>query len=272
MTETDLPLIVEPSVLASRLQQENVLLIDVSQAQTYVQMHIPDAVFLEYDWIVHREQPRMGLLPDQAQLDNVLSAYGLTPQTHVVAYDDEGGGRACRLLWTLDCVGHHRYSLLNGGIHAWTNEHLDISSHITFPSAGSYQATFNENPIADRQFILDHLNQPDTVILDTRSAQEFAGTKVLAARGGHIPGAINMDWTEAMDKTRNLRLKSEQQLRAMLESKGITPDKTVVCHCQTHHRSAHTYIMLKSLGYDKLKGYPGSWSDWGNDLSTPVET
>ena len=94
---------------------------------------------------------------------------------------------------------------------------------------------------------------------------------MFAERGGHIPGAVNMEWTEAMDKQHDLRLKSARDLLHMLESQGISKDKTVIVYCQTHHRSAHTYIMLKSLGYENVKGYPGSWSDWGNEPNTPIE-
>ena len=265
------PLIIEPKDLEPELGSENLLLVDLSQPQTYVQYHLPGAVYLEYAWLVHIEQPRMGLLPDVAQLSNVLSALGLTPDTHVVAYDDEGGGRACRFLWTLDVVGHKNFSLLNGGLHAWANEGHKVTSEIFYPIKGHYKASIQTGPLADRQYILDHLHKENVAILDTRSPQEYAGTKVFAQRGGHIPGAVNIEWTEAMDKSRNMRLKHEKELRELLETQGITPDKEIITHCQTHHRSAHTYIMLKSLGYEKIKGYPGSWSDWGNDESTPIE-
>lgn len=265
------PLIIEPKALEAELTDKNLLLVDVSQPQTYVQYHLPGAVYLEYAWIIHIEQPRMGLLPDVAQLSNVLSALGLTDDTHVVAYDDEGGGRACRFLWTLDVVGHKNFSLLNGGLHAWANEGHAVTSEIFYPQRADYQATIHDGPLADRQYILDHLHKDGIAILDTRSPQEYAGTKVFAQRGGHIPGAVNIEWTEAMDKERNMRLKPENELRELLETHGITSDKEIITHCQTHHRSAHTYIMLKALGYEKVKGYPGSWSDWGNDSSTPIE-
>ena len=129
----------------------------------------------------------------------------------------------------------------------------------------------NFDPVATRQFILDHLSDDNVVILDTRNPAEYNGVKVFAQRGGHIPGAVNIEWTEAMDKQHDMRLKPEAELRQMLEQHGITPDKTVVVHCQTHHRSAHTYMVLKSLGYENVKGYPGSWSDWGNEPNTPIE-
>ena len=266
-----LPLIVEADELVKHLDNPKVLIIDLSSPATYVQYHIPGAVFLNYEWIVRIEKPRMGLLPTEEQLTHVLSALGLTPDTHVVTYDDEGGGRASRFLWTLDVAGHKHFSLLNGSLQGWANHSKPVTSEIHFPTPGQYEVNMDFSPVATRQFILDHLSDNKVVILDTRSAMEYNGTKVFAARGGHIPGAIHFEWTEAMDKQHDLRLKDQATLLGMLQSQGVTRDKTIVTHCQTHHRSAHTYIVLKSLGYEKIKGYPGSWSDWGNETNTPIE-
>ena len=272
MSATTLPLIVEPKDLHTALSStQNILLVDLSSPATYVQYHIPEAVFLDYNWIVHIEQPRMGLLPGEDQLSNVLSAIGLTEDTHVICYDDEGGGRACRFLWTLEVIGHRHYSLLNGGLQAWTKQALPVTSKISWPTPSNYHATIHHDAIADRQFIFDHLSDSNVVILDTRSAAEYHGEKVFAARGGHIPGAVNIEWTDAMDKQHDLRLKPENELRQLFASKGVTTDKTIITHCQTHHRSAHSFMVLKSLGYENIKGYPGSWSDWGNEANTPVE-
>ncbi|UCE90010.1 MAG: sulfurtransferase [Pseudomonadota bacterium] len=268
---TQLPLIIEPEALQALLESGRPLIVDLSQPETYIKHHVPGAVFLEYPWIVHRAPPVMGLLPDARQLSNVLGAVGLTPDTHVVAYDDEGGGRACRFLWTLDTVGHTRYSLLNGGTHAWVSEGHSVTDAIAVPRPVEYSAHLVERPVADRRYILDHMEDPGVAILDTRSPEEYSGAKVYAQRGGHIPGAVNLEWTRAMDKTRNLRLRPADELHAMLAALGITPDKTVITHCQTHHRSAHTYIVLKSLGFKDVRGYPGSWSEWGNRSDTPVQ-
>lgn len=266
-----LPLILEPAELKEHLNSEDLLIIDLSNPATYVQYHISGAVFLNYEWIVHVEQPRMGLLPTEEQLNNVIASLGVTNDKHVVVYDDEGGGRACRFLWTLDVIGHKNFSLLNGGIQAWINSGNEISTEIIYPTPVDYKIKINLEPIATQQYILDHLTDDNVVIFDNRSPLEFNGTKVFAQRGGHIPGAINMDWTATMDMEHDQRLKPEAELRTLLESKGITPDKMIVTHCQAHHRSAHTYIVLKSLGYKNIKGYPGSWSDWGNDANTPIE-
>ncbi len=270
MTRT-LPLIIEPTQVNSLLSEDNVVLIDLCQPDTYIKAHIPGAVFLDYNWIVDVDKPRVGLLPAAAQLSRIVSAFGIGEDTHVIAYDDEGGGRASRFLWTLQCIGHTRISLINGGLHAWAGEGFTMDPDIHFPVPTTREVRYQNEAIADKTYILEHLNDDSTVILDARSPQEFNGIKVFAARGGHIPGAVNYEWTNAMDRQQNLKLRDANTLRQELQQLGITPDKTIVCHCQSHHRSAFTCIMLNALGFDKVKGYPGSWSDWGNDSSVPVE-
>lgn len=271
MSEATLPLLIEPDELERRLGEAHLLVIDLSSTETYERMHIPGAVHLDYGQIVRAEPPRLGLLPDDGQLQAVLSAVGIGPQTHVVAYDDEGGGRASRLLWTLDVAGHEHYSLLNGGLHAWANEGHPLSSDPVSPTPARFEVHHDDGPVADRSFVLKHLYDDRVVVLDARTPQEFQGVDVRAQRGGHIPNAVNVDWTRAMDPNRNMRLKPAAELREIYEGRGVTPDKTVVTHCQTHHRSAHTYIVLKALGYPQVKGYPGSWSDWGNATDTPID-
>ncbi|MFN2349948.1 MAG: sulfurtransferase [Thioalkalivibrio sp.] len=137
-------------------------------------------------------------------------------------------------------------------------------------SKGAWQYTRED--VVDRDWILAHLGDPALCLVDTRSTGEYQGTDLQAARGGHIPGAVHYDWTRAMDTHRNLRLCPEDSLREELSGLGITPDKEVVVYCQAHHRSAHTWLMLKHLGFEKVRGYPGAWSDWGNAQEVPEET
>lgn len=267
----DLPLIIEAEQLQSVLGTDDIVVLDLSQPTTYLQQHVPSALFIDYSWITKAENPIMGMLPDIEQLNRVFSAFGITPNSHIVAYDDEGGGRASRLLWTLDCMGHTHFSLLNGGLQTWLNKQLPVSHEISWPTPSSYSGAINAAPIADKQLILDSLDNDTVTILDCRSPMEYSGTKVFAARGGHIPGAVNMNWMDLIDTENHLQLKPINEMEQILQSKGVTKDKTIITHCQTHHRSSHSYIVLKSLGYEKIKGYPGSWSEWGNDPSTPIE-
>ena len=272
MSNANLPVLVEPDQLAAHIGDAGLLIVDMRSSGGYAQGHISGAVNVDYSDIIRGAPPAMGLLPDEAHLSAVLSRIGLMPDTHVVAYDDEGGGRASRLLWTLDALGHSRLSLLNGGLQAWVAAGHKLDQTIVQPTPSDYQARFaNPAAVAEKEHILSRLGNPDTSILDTRTPGEYQGQDVRAARGGHIPGAVNMNWTDAIDTQRNLRFKSEETLRSMLEAIGVTRDKEVIVYCQTHHRSAHTYMVLKYLGYDKVRGYAGAWSEWGNDPSLPVE-
>ena len=267
------PLLMEADQLEKLLGDEQLLIVDLTKATDFVSCHIPGARFIDYPRIVGINKPVMGLLPEQVVLEGTLRSIGLNNDMHVVAYDEEGGGKAGRLLWTLECFGHTNYSLLNGGIQAWISEGHAIESGPMFPcTPGNFSAQKVEAPIATREEILEQLDNYDTVLLDARSPEEYAGTKRYANRGGRIPGAINWDWVNLFDRDNHFRMHNLDELQETLNGMGITADKTVINYCHTHHRSSLTYILLKILGYPNIKGYPGSWSDWGNREDTPIET
>ena len=272
MPTSHLPLLITPEQLRGQLDNPALLILDMRNIDSYAEGHIPGAVNLDYANIIRIAPPAMGLLPDESRLSSVLSAVGLKPDSHVVAYDDEGGGRASRLLWTLDVLGQQYLSLLNGGLQAWYAAGYPLDQQAMLATPSQYRASFaNPDAVAEKDYILSRLGQPDLALLDTRSPGEYRGLDVRAARGGHIPGAVNMNWTDAMDMAHNLRFKPDATLHHMLETIGVTPDKEVIVYCQTHHRSAHTYMVLKHLGYKKVRGYPGAWSEWGNDPTLPLE-
>lgn len=266
-----LPVVIEPLQLQPLLDDPRLLLVDLSELSNYQQHHLPGAVPLAFQSLIRAAPPAMGLIPSEAHLSRVLSDIGLRREHHVVAYDSEGNGRASRFLWTLDALGHQAYSLLDGGLAAWSKAGGRIDSGPLTATPSQYRASLdNPNAVADLDYISSRLSDPAVVILDTRSEGEYTGMDQRAARAGHIPGAINIEWTRLMDPQREHRLLPEAALRDLLEQHGVTPDKEVIVHCQTHHRSAHTYVALKHLGYQRLRGYAGSWSEWGNRDDTPI--
>ncbi len=271
MPPRTLTLITEPENLATDPGRADLLVVDMNPAEHYRQAHIPGALQLDYSAIVSARPPVMGLLPDADQLSRVFSAIGLTADKQVVAYDSEGGGKAGRLIYTLHAIGHEQCSWLNGGLLAWQVARLPVESGVNTPKSSDYHARLSGANAVDKRFILQNLKHADLKLLDTRTPGEFAGADVRAAKGGHIPGARNLDWTLAMDRASNFKLRPEAELRSLLNERGVQAGDQIVVYCQTHHRSAHTYTWLKALGY-KVKGYPGAWSDWGNDPETPVET
>ncbi|MCU7932042.1 MAG: sulfurtransferase [Candidatus Thiodiazotropha sp. (ex Codakia rugifera)] len=265
----DLPLLIEPEDLQSLLEKESLVVVDLCKETTYSQLHIPGAIHLSYGSIVAGNHPVNGLLPEPCHLEQVFTAHGIGNQTHVVAYDDEGGGNASRLLWTLEAMGHHHHSLLNGGLHAWANEGHPCSREKATPTVTTFSAIPSTQPVASTDDILQRLNNSDFSLWDARSGSEFSGKSRFSQHPGHIPGAINLDWLEVMDRQRNLRLNPDDQLKRQLSSLGFTKEKEIVTYCQTHHRSSLAWFVLHYLGYPRCKGYPGSWSDWGNRDDTP---
>ncbi len=264
---------IEPDDLEKIRTHENLIIVDLCKAKQYAQAHIPDAHFVNYADIVKTNKPVKGLLPDNENFSALLSSLGITKKSLIVAYDDEGGGCAARFVWTLHVFGHETAVVLNGGLHSWANEgHQLNNSTPDKPEASNYNVSKTHHHTASRAFIQTHLDDENMVLLDARSLAEYTGEKKFAEKAGHIPGAIHYEWTEAMNKNNNLRRLPSEEIQQKLDDLGITKDKEVVCYCQSHHRSAYSWLVLKSLGYESVLGYPGSWSEWGNLPDTPVET
>lgn len=269
MNRERLPLIIDPDELQAQLGREDILLVDL--CHHYDQGHIPGAVHLDYARLIDPRPPLTGPLPPPERLGALFASLGLGPDIPVVAYDDEGGGRAARLLWTLAVVGHARYSLLDGGLAAWRDDGHPLVTEPAEAETSPFIPHLDTSVIAGKDYILQRLHDPAVAIVDCRTPQEYSGEFKQAQRGGHIPGAVNIEWLHAMDQQRQLRLKPADELHALYESMGVTPDKEIITYCHSHRRSAHTWLVLKSLGYGRVRAYPGAWSEWGNDPDTPVE-
>ncbi len=264
-----LPLLLEPADLQVQLNNRDLLIIDMCSPESYAQGHVPGALYLPPKSILKGEAPAPGKIADRSQLETVFEQLGLTPDTHVVVYDDEGGGWAGRLIWTLDAIGHKHYSYLNGGIHAWRAEALTESSEAPTRAAVKQSFTIDPAVVIELDDVITQLQAGNTIVWDARSPEEFRGEKILAKRGGHMPKAINAEWTSLMDPERSMRIREDALTH--LNGLGINSTQSIITHCQTHHRSGFTYLLGKILGFD-IKGYHGSWSEWGNHPDTPIET
>lgn len=270
---TNLPLLLDVQHFhqLSDTSREQVLLVDLSSPENYQRGHIAGAIHLPPGVLQHGAPPAPGRIPAEERLSEIFSYLGLDPAHQVVAYDDEGGGWAARLLWTLEAIGHRNYSYLNGGIHAWRSAGLPLEQEACTPDSQPVRVQVNSGPIAEAEDILPRLDDPGFAVWDARSAEEYLGVRSGSARAGHIPGAINIDWLELIDGGNATRLVDLEELRARLKTLGLTPDKDIVTHCQTHHRSSLTWLAMKILGYPSVKGYHGSWGEWGNREDLPVE-
>jgi len=271
-----LPLVIEPDKLQSHQTSEGLLIVDLSSHKQYHQAHIPGAVFLDYNHIVGMNQPYTGLLPEADQFEHIINSLGITADTQIVAYDEEGGGKAARLIWTLHAMGHKKASLLNGGLIAWYREKFPLSNDTVTsqPNPGNQQYAVefsHQSVIADTEYIKGNLENNNVGLLDARSLEEYTGAAKYAQKTGHIPGAKHFEWTRAINADTNYRLLNKEKLQPMLDELELTQDKEIIVYCQSHHRSALSYLMLKYLGYEKVRGYPGSWSEWGNRSDTPVD-
>lgn len=248
------------------------ILVDVAKAERFEQAHLPNAQLVQISE-TQRGAPIPGLIPSDDSLNRVLQAIGYREDAQLVIYDDEGGGWAGRLIWILDELGITNYSYLDGGLPAWQAKGYATES-------GGFSATANSDfqaKTASGQFsvqlseLLEQAGGESICVWDARSYPEHTGEKAFSARGGRIPGACHYEWTDAMNKDAALVLKPLETLKRELADKGIDGTKPIVTHCQTHHRSGLTYLIGKLLGYP-IKAYPGSWSEWGNQADTPVET
>lgn len=268
-----LPVLIEPDTLASLSGEARLIIVDLSSAENYAKGHIPGALHLPASRLLRGEGHIPNKVPTEQQLQTLCQDLGLTPDANVIAYDDQGGPWAGRLMWTLNLLGHARCSVLNGQLAGWKAAGLPLEQTPgqTTPAA-AYPISLKPELLADVAYILAHLEDPTVQIWDARAPKEYRGENVInAKRGGHIPGAINLEWTDCLESTELPRLKSPEALQQLLTERGIDASCEIITHCQTHRRSGLTYLVAKHLGIPAIRCYDGSWFEWGNLQDTPIE-
>ncbi|WP_396627199.1 sulfurtransferase [Luteitalea sp.] len=264
-------LLITPDALAAQLAAgDTPLLLDLRPADAWAAGHLPGAVHLDLFGVSLIDTDPAPLRAFLWILEHLLASRGVEAGRRVIVYDEKSGMRAARAFWALEFFGHPRTQQLDGGFGAWQAGGHPVSTEPVAPVASTWTGTPVEERVASYRHVWDRLKATDVAILDTRSDGEYQGTLVRSARGGRIPGAVQVEWTT------NLRpdgsFKSSDELRAMYEPLGVTPDKEVLTYCQGGYRAAHGYLALRLLGYPRVRNYVGSWKEWGDRLELPIET
>lgn len=264
-------LIVETEWLATNLNSSKLRLLDYGRKEAdYMAGHIPGAIFIDRKAVWDKVDGIPGMLPPVSTMVAELEKAGISNDSKVVVYDSNSGLWASRLFWALEYLGHRDVHILNGGWNKWLQEKraVQMASHV--PTRGNFIPHVQHDLLATKDWLLMNLSNPDVKIIDARSPKEYAGEDVRAARGGHIPGSVNINWVSHLEADDSKTFLPEKELRGLYESINIYKNSSVVTLCQSGVRGAHTYFVLRFLGYPRVRLYDGSWAEWGNDWEAPL--
>ena len=261
--------------VADHLNDSNVRLIEVDvDTSAYGQGHIQGAVGV--NWTTQLGDPVRRDIPTKDDWAKLLGQAGVGPDTRIIFYGDNNNWFAAFAYWVSKIYGHQNAALMNGGRKKWELENRPFTTDVPQPSATSYPA--RDPDLKYRAYMRDVLERAaGTALVDVRSPAEFSGEVIAppgmtetAQRAGHVPGAQNIPWAQAANEDGTF--KSADQLQQLYSGKGITSDKDVIAYCRIGERSSHTWFVLKELlGFQNVKNYDGSWTEYGSVVGVPIE-
>lgn len=263
-------MLVTPEVLHNELQgAQPPLLLDLRPAEEFAAGHLAGGIHLDLWGLSLIDTSEAPLRAFMWMIGHLFSLRGVTPDRPVVVYESNSGMRAARAFWFLEYLGHPNVRVLDGGVAAWTRANLPLTTDALAPVPSTWHGEADPSRLATWSDVKERLDKMETAIVDTRSEAEYYGEAVRAKRGGAVPGAVNLEWTNnlAPDGT----YKSSDELKAMYAALGVTPDREVVTYCQGGYRAAHTYLALRLAGFPRVRNYTGSWKEWGDREDLPIE-
>jgi len=249
--------------------------VDVDTTE-YDKGHLPGAV--GFNWQSQLNDPIRRDIPSKEEFEALLSSAGIGNDTTVVLYGDNNNWFAAFALWLLKYYGHDKVVLIDGGRKKWVAENRPLTTDVpSYPRTSYKVAKVDEKLRAKRDFVLETVSTHARNLVDVRSVPEFKGEIIAppgmtetAQRAGHIPGAINVPWSQAVNDDGTF--KSPDELRALYTAAGLDPAKPTIAYCRIGERSSHTWFVLKYLlGLDDVINYDGSWTEYGNLIGVPIE-
>ncbi|SFM18040.1 thiosulfate/3-mercaptopyruvate sulfurtransferase [Paenibacillus sp. 1_12] len=264
-------LLVDVPWVETNLGSTEVVLLDV-RAKGYDAGHIPGAIRLDAKLFKDHSQPKFA---SADTVKRMLEQSGVSDGKTVVVYDEGGGVLATRVFYVLEYYGlKDQIKLLDGGYTAWSAAGNTISTELPLVSEGTLSVSVDNRRVVTQKNIQDGLDH--SLLLDVRAWEEYTGADQRSnLKGGHIRGAIHKEWKEALgpkDENGVVRFKNYRSLQQEFEAAGLRPELTIVPYCQSNQRGAHTYFVLRLIGYSDVRPYEGSWDEWGNAEHTEAVT
>jgi thiosulfate/3-mercaptopyruvate sulfurtransferase len=270
------PVLVTTDWLVEHLNDENLVVAEVDEnPDLYEEGHVPGAIKLH--WRDDLQDPVERDLVEKDAFEQLLGERGISNDTTLVLYGDKNNWFAAFAYWYLKIYGHQDVRILDGGRQKWLDEGRELSTEVPERAPATYTARERDETIrAYRDAVLGSIGKD--ALVDVRSPQEYSGELIAAPgyeqegaqRAGHIPSAQSIPWAQAVKDDGTF--KSAVELRDLYGAKGITADRQVTAYCRIGERSAHTWFVLRELlGYEDVRNYDGSWTEWGNLVDVPIE-